>query len=118
MRIVPPFDEVEDTEASLRLSRIGLSLDEFAFEGRKERFAEGIVVAVPSRAHRWKHACVLAALAEGDRRILRALIGMMNRPLRIPLVGSHVERVEDQLGAKVIGHGPALGSAAECIENN
>ena len=43
---------------------------------------------------------------------------MMNRPFRIPLVGSHVERVEDQLGAKVIGHGPTDDPAAECIENN
>lgn len=106
MRIVPLLDKVEDTEAGLRSGRKRGALEEFAFEGRKKRFAEGIVVAVPNRAHRWAHACILAALAKSDRGVLRALPGMMNRLFRIPLLGGDVEPVEDQLGTKGIGPWP------------
>ena len=80
--------------------------------------AHCVVAAVPGRSHRRAHTGVFASLAKGDRGVLGALIGVMDRLLWIPLLRGHVERVEDQLGAKVIGHGPALGSAAECIENN
>ena len=95
--------------------RVGLLM---AFERREERFAEGIIVAVPNRAHRWAHACVLAALAEGNRGVLRALIGMMNRLFRIPLLGGHVECVEDQLGAHAGGHSPADNAPAEGVQHD
>jgi len=35
-----------------------------------------------------------------------------------PLLKSHLESVEDELGAQVSGHGPSDNSAAPCIEHD
>ena len=39
VRVVPPFDEVEDGEAGLDLGREPAAVEEFALEGREEALA-------------------------------------------------------------------------------
>jgi hypothetical protein len=80
---------------------------------------DGVVVAVTARAHRGHHAGRLAALTQGHRGVLRALVGVMDHPLGRPAVPQgHVARRQDQLGAQVLGHGPADHPATEHIEHD
>src|SRR3954454_13320111 len=68
--------------------------------------------SIPDRAHRGPHAGFLAALAESQRGILAALVGMMDHVARPTLAESHVKNVHNQLGSQVIGHRPADHPAA------
>ena len=48
-------------------------------------------------AHRWTNACLLAAQAEGQRRVLGPLIAMVDNAARSPLPDRHIHRVDDEL---------------------
>jgi hypothetical protein len=52
VRIVPALDEVEEGPAGLGRGPKALSVEQFAFQGREEALAQGIVVGVTDRAHR------------------------------------------------------------------
>lgn len=76
MGVVPGFDEVEDGHADLCLISEALPLDELGLEGREEALAHRVVVRVTDGPHRGTDSRFLAAQAEGDRRVLSALIAI------------------------------------------
>ena len=98
-RIVPAFDEIEDGEPRLDLRAEPVPIEEFALERREEALTQRVVVRVADAAHRRAHPGLRTALAEGDRRVLAALVGVMNHIRRLALGHGHVQRREDELGA-------------------
>src|SRR5262249_46876352 len=95
-----------------------MAVEQLALERREEALAHRVVVRVPDRAHGWPHAHVAAALPEGDRRVLTALIGMMDYVCRSALREGHVQRLEDELRAEVRCHRPADDATAPRIEHD
>jgi len=118
MRVVPALDEVEDGESRFALSLEPMLHEQLALERRVKAFAHRVVVAISDRSHRRKDSRFFAALAERNGRILRALVGMMHHAPWLAAIDRHVERVEDEFFAHMIGHGPADDAAAIHVENH
>src|SRR5215469_18235389 len=117
-RVIPAFDEIEYRHARLDLSLEAAALEQLAFERGEKAFAHRIVETVAHRAHRGSHPGLLAALAEGERGILAALIRMMNHSISAPLLERQVQRLQHQLGAQMALHRPAHDPAAENVEHH
>src|SRR5712692_10597301 len=74
MGVIPAFDEIEDCHAGLDLGFETAAVEQFAFERGKETFAHRVIEAIADRAHRRPYLGLAAALAEGERSILAALL--------------------------------------------
>src|SRR2546428_1906144 len=107
LRIVEPFNEVEDRIASVIVIPERRPINQFALERGKEALAHRIVVAVTNRSHRRLHAGLAASLAKLDRGVLTSLIGMMNDPRRRSLDDCHVESGRHQRRSEVRRHRPS-----------
>ena len=116
--VVKRFHEREDGHARLGLVLERAPLQQLAFERGEKAFRHRVVVAVSGRAGRGDHPHLPASLAEGQRRVLRTLVGMMDDPLGAALPDRHVQRLKHQLGAKMVGHGPPHHLAAEHVEHD
>src|SRR5262245_48766703 len=113
---IEDFDVVKESRAGLRLCRERLASQQFALEGGKEALGHGVVIAVADRPHRAADADGPTALAEEQRRLLAAMIGVVNDVTPCsPLPDCHCERSHDYLGAQVIGHRPANDPPTEDI---
>src|SRR5947209_889563 len=77
-RVVPAFDEVEHGKASVGLRAEAFASEQLALERREEALAHGVVVGIAHTAHRRSDAGLATAPAEGERRVLAALIRVMN----------------------------------------
>src|SRR5256885_10772624 len=99
-RVVPAFDEVEDGAARVGLGAEAFAIEQLALERREEALAHGVVVGIAHTAHRRPDAGLATAPAEGERRVLAALIRVMNHLGRSALRDGHVERGQDELGAE------------------
>src|SRR5437660_3433695 len=117
-RVVPAFDEVEDGAARVGLTPRALAIDDLAPELREEALAHGVLVAIAHTAHRRPDAGLATAPAEGERRVLAALIRVMNHLGRSALRDGHVERGQDELGAEVGFHRPADDPATPRVEHD
>jgi hypothetical protein len=73
VRVVPPFDGLEDGEAGLDLGREAPPVEELALEGGEEALAEGVVIGVAHGSHRRPDASLAAPLSEGERGVLAPL---------------------------------------------
>lgn len=116
MRIVPTLDEVEDRERSFTLRFEAMLHKQFAFERSVEAFAHCVIVGIADRTHRRPHAGFAAPSAERDRRVLTALIRMMDNSIRFAAIDRHIERFENKFGSQVIGHCPTDNAPAVSIE--
>lgn len=116
--IVPPLDEIEHLHPGLGSIAEALPLEELAFQCGKERFAHGVIVGVSYRSHRRPDSRLLAADAEGNGGILRALIRVVDDGCRPPLPERHVERLEHELRPQVGLHGPADHAPAPGIDHH
>ena len=76
--IVEAFDELKDGHARLGVGSEAMSVDQLAFEGGEETLAHRIVVGVADGAGGWTNPGLLAAIAESNRRVLRAFVRMMD----------------------------------------
>jgi len=81
-RVVRAFDELEDRGAGVARRAERHPIEEFALQRREEALAHRSVVAIADRAHRRPDVRVATAAPEFDRRVLAALVGMMNHPGR------------------------------------
>src|SRR5215469_1945187 len=117
-RVIPAFDEIEHRHARLDLGLEAATLEQLAFERGEKALAHRIVETVAHRTHRGPHPGLLAALAEGQRGILAALIRMMNHAIRASLPECQVERLEHQLSTQIGLHRPAHDPAAENVEHH
>src|SRR5260370_29890311 len=104
--IVQAVDEVEDGESVVRLIAEALPIEQLALEGCEEALTEGVVVGVAHAAHRGPDAGLLTPDAEGDRRVLAALVRVMNDVGGPTLLDGHVQGRPDELGAPMPFHGP------------
>ena len=116
--VVPGFEEREDGHARFAMGVKRTPLQQLAFECGEQALGHRIVVAVARRASRRHHPSLPAPFAEGERGVLRPLDGMMDDPLGAALPDCHVQRLEHQLGAKMVGHRPPHHLAAEHIEHD
>src|SRR5262245_25231260 len=101
VRIVPTLDEVEDGHPRFGLAGEPAAVQQLALEGREEALAEGVVVGVAHGAHRGADSGLMTAEAEGDRRVLAAVIGMVHDVGGPALSDRHVERIEYEDGPEV-----------------
>ena len=119
VRVVPALDEVEDRDAGLGLRAEAVAIEQLAFERGEEALAHRVVVSVADRAHRRPDAGLAAALAEGDRRVLAALVGVMDDARAGRRCASAMSSAcEDELGAQVRRHRPADDAPAPHIEHD
>jgi hypothetical protein len=93
-------------------------VQELAFEGRDEALGQGVIEGVSHGSHREEKSCLFETLAELHGGVLRAAIGVMDEPRSgAAVVDRHVEGIEYQLGAEVVGHRPAHDLAGESVEH-
>ena len=118
MWVIPAFDELEHRPTRLFLRAEGATVQQFTLQCGEEALAQRIVVAVSNRSHRRPDTRFPAAIAEGDRGVLAALIGVVDHPRWAPLPDCHPQGVEDQLSPQVRRHGPAHHSPAPGIHND
>ena len=118
MGVIPPFDVLEDGPARFGLGREPVAVEEFAFERGEEALGHRVVMAVADRAHRGDDAALAAALRERVRRVLAALVAVMDDLLGAAPRQRHVQRIEDQLGTQMRGHRPADHPASEHIDHD
>jgi len=118
VRIVPCLDEVEDGCLGLTLRTKAVLDEQRAFERSVEALAHRVIVTVAGRTHVRRCTCALATLTEGDGRVLRALIRVVNHSERFAAKDGHLERADDQLFAHMVGHRPADDATAEDVEND
>ena len=118
MRVVEAFDVGEAGHASFGLRGEGTPARQFAFQGREETFSHGVVVGVSDGAHRGSDAGFFVSTAESQRRVLAALVGVVDHIFRLTLSDSHIECAHDQLGPQMVLHGPSHDPAAEHVEQD
>ena len=119
LSVVEALDVVEDGRSQFRFVGPGTAIDQVALQGLEERFADGVVVGASAAAHRLLDPGLAAAAAEGERDILRALVGVMNETmLRPSALECLLERVDDELGAHVVLERPADDPAAEAVDDD
>jgi hypothetical protein len=107
MRIVPPLDKLEKLPAGLGMRSKRAPVQKLTFQGSKEAFAQSIIEAVSHRSHRRSYPGFPAPLAKSNRRLLAALVGVMNYLPGLSLPQGHVQSVQNELCAKMPGHRPA-----------
>ncbi len=118
MRIVPAFDKLKNGWVRFSRGAEAGTIQQFAFEGGEEAFTQGIVKAITDRAHGRADASVAAAATKGKGRVLATMVGMVDDVLGAALPDSHLQSLQDQLGAQVGCHGPADNPAAPGVEHD
>ena len=116
--VVPPFDEVEHRRAGVERRRAREAVEELALERGKEALAKCVVVAVADRPHRRADARLPAPRPEGERRVLAALIRMMNDRPGLPLLDGHVQSGQHEGRAQMGLHRPADDAATPDVEHH
>src|SRR5690348_17568965 len=94
------------------------ALEQFAFEGREEALAQGVVIGIADRTHRGSHTGLTTAVAELDRGVLRTLVGVVDHAPGSPCHERHVQSIEHQSCGERGGHRPANDAAAEGVEHH
>src|SRR5438552_7766265 len=117
-RIVPAFDEVEDGQARVGLRAEAFAIEQLTLERREEALAERVVVGVAHRAHRGPDAGLATAEPEGDRRVLAALVRVMDDVRGPALLDGHVQRRQDELGSEMGLHRPTDYAPTPRVDNN
>ena len=116
--IVPALDVVEDGEAGVSVTAERRAVNQLALERGEDALGHGVVVAVTDIAHGHADPEGLAAHPEGQRRVLRPVIAVMDDRHRLATDRGHVEGRQDQFLAPVVGHRPADHSSAPDIDDH
>ena len=77
--IVPSLDELEDGHARLGVGPKPTPVEKLAFQRREETLAHRIIVTIADRSGRRTDTGDAAAVAEGNRGVLRSLNGLLDR---------------------------------------
>ncbi len=81
MWIVPTLARVEDRRRSFVVILELVTHQQLALQCREETLVHRVLVATAHRSHGWSDAGFLTALAERDRCVLAALVGMVRMRL-------------------------------------
>ena len=95
-----------------------VAIEQLTLQGGEKALTQRVVVAVPDRAHGGPNARRPAAPSEGDRGVLRALVGAVNDGLGPAIAQRHVEGAQHELGPQVRGHRPPDHAPAERIQRD
>src|SRR6185436_13738759 len=77
--VIPDFDVLEDGGSDCRFRRPVEAIDQFPFQGGKETFRDGIVVAVRAATHAGNNVVFTQQLAVVVRGVLHAAIAVMHQ---------------------------------------
>ena len=83
------------------------AVEQLALQRGEEGLGDGVVQRVADGAHRAEQAGVAEALSEHPGRVLAAVIGMGDGAVGATPQAGHLEGVDDELGAEVVGDRPA-----------
>src|SRR6267142_5011636 len=117
VQVVPALDPLEHGQVRLALCLEAGAIEQLALERCEEALGHRVVVRVADAAHRRTYAELLAALPERDRRVLAALVAVMDYVRRLALRDRHLERLQLELGPQMHFHRPAHDLAAEEVEH-
>ena len=90
MRIIPPFNVGEDSQACFLVCTEGPAIDQFTLKGGEEALAQRIVIAVASSPHRGTYASLTKTVSKCDGGILRPLVRVVDHALWSALPKGHV----------------------------
>ena len=90
----------------------------FAFERGEDALAHGVVISVADGTHRRPDACLTAPGAKGDRGIRAPRVGRVDDDTGPTLADRHVQRVQDQRGARMVHRRPADDLAAPGVQHH
>src|SRR5258707_8985161 len=117
LTVVEGFYVLEQGGACLKACAEGLPREQFALQSSEEALSHCVVVAIADRAHGAADAHHAAALAKRQRRILAAMIGVVDNPgRRTPIPDRHLQRPHNQLSSQMISHRPAHHASTEHVE--
>ncbi len=117
--IIKSLDEFKHGEFDFRLRLKRAPIEQFAFECGEKRLGHRVVVRIAHRTDGWHHTHFPAPLAEGEARVLAAVIGMMDHPTVGPtLREGHVDGRQHELGPQMILHRPTDHFARARIEHD
>src|SRR5262249_30318800 len=105
-RVIPALNEIEQGQPSLLAGAQRDAVEQFTLERREEALAQGVVVAIPDRAHRGAHVGSATAQAKAKGRILTALIRVMDDVLRAALLDANIQRAQAQPPPKMRSPAP------------
>ena len=96
----------------------GVFFQQLTFQRCKEALRHRVIKAISDRSHGWSYPQFPAAIAEGDRGVLDALIGVMDDLMRASLCVRSVQRVQHQVGSEVILQRPPHNATAVHIQHD
>src|SRR4051794_24740294 len=116
--VVEALDVAEDRGPGFGLGWPGAPVDEVLLQARVEALEHGVVEAVAAASHRDVDPDAAAAAREDQRRELRAPVAVMDQAdVRTTARDGHLERVDDELCAEVIGERPADDPPAVAVHH-
>ncbi|MNS33180.1 hypothetical protein D3C72_652870 [compost metagenome] len=118
MRVVPALDPSEQCPACVIVRGEARTHQQLAFERGEEGLTHGVIVGIAHRAHRRLNTGVPATSPEGNRRVLAALIRVVNDILWAALRERHIQRLQHQRGTQMAAHGPAHNAPAVHIQHH
>ena len=103
--VVEDLDVLEDRGPRFGRARPVGAVDQLGLQGGEEALGHGVVVAVADRAHRRRDPGLAQALAEGQARVLGAVVAVVDEVrARAAADDRRVERRGDELGPHVGRH--------------
>jgi hypothetical protein len=118
--VVEPRDVADDRELELAAARPCAVGDELGLEGVDEALSGSVVVGIADGSDRAEDIVVAQHLGVVGRRVLAAGIGVCHERDVCsggPLMQSHPESIEHQVGAHVVGELPADDPAAVGVDH-
>ena len=92
--------------------------EQLALERREEALDQRVVETVADRTHRQLHAPLLTVGAEGQRRVLATLVGVVDHRRRSALLHGHLQRLGHQCRAQARRHRPTHHPPAEHVHDD
>src|SRR5215203_6769468 len=119
LAVVEDLDEIEDRRAQPGSGRPGVAVEQLAFQRGEEALGDGVVQRIPDRSHGSDEAGGVQAAAVGERGVLAAVVGVADQAgWRLSLADGHLQGVQDQFGAQVLGHRPANDPTRERVQDH
>lgn len=118
MRIVPPFDVLEQIHPGLGVRAVGTAIDSLALQRREADLRHRIVVGGPDGPARGAHAQLLTPVPEGERGLLPPVVRVVNHACWSPLRQRLVEGREHPVGLQVSVHRSADDASTPRIDDH
>src|SRR6185437_5653465 len=115
-RIVPALQPSEDLAARFLARSKVIPIQHLGLQAGKEGFHHCVVETVADTAHRTGDPELETAVREGDRRIFGTVVRMVDHPLGVTLLESHLQRLEYECAGQTLRHRPSDHVPGEHIQ--